>query len=92
MLQRPQMAALAASRTARSSPLACLKLLQCPGTQAPPALPCPAGTSSVLFLGRPGVGKTTCIREMARIMSDELHRCADRGVLVLHLELHHMLA
>lgn len=30
--------------------------------------------NSVLFLGRPGVGKTTVIREMARVLSDELHK------------------
>lgn len=30
--------------------------------------------SSILFLGRPGVGKTTVIREMARVLSDELHK------------------
>lgn len=30
--------------------------------------------TSVLFLGRPGVGKTTVIREMARVLSDELHK------------------
>lgn len=29
---------------------------------------------SVLFLGRPGVGKTTAIREIARTLSDELHK------------------
>ncbi|GBG61423.1 hypothetical protein CBR_g20454 [Chara braunii] len=29
---------------------------------------------SVLFLGRPGVGKTTVIREMARVLSDVLHK------------------
>ena len=28
----------------------------------------------MLFLGRPGVGKTTVIREMARVLSDELHK------------------
>ena len=28
----------------------------------------------MLFLGRPGVGKTTVIREMARVLADELHR------------------
>jgi len=33
----------------------------------------PSG-ESVLFLGRPGVGKTTVIREMARVLSDELHK------------------
>lgn len=30
--------------------------------------------NSLLFLGRPGVGKTTVIREMARVLSDELHK------------------
>ncbi|KAK9868069.1 hypothetical protein WJX84_002053 [Apatococcus fuscideae] len=30
--------------------------------------------SSILFLGRPGVGKTTVIREMARTLADELHK------------------
>ena len=30
--------------------------------------------NSILFLGRPGVGKTTGIREMARVLSDELHK------------------
>ncbi|BDA41586.1 Uncharacterized protein ycf45 [Coccomyxa sp. Obi] len=30
--------------------------------------------NSVLFLGRPGVGKTTVIREMARILSDDLRK------------------
>eukprot|EP00959_Pyramimonas_sp_CCMP1952_P320680 6710668-Pyramimonas_sp.AAC.1 len=29
---------------------------------------------SILFLGRPGVGKTTVIRELARVLSDELHK------------------
>lgn len=29
---------------------------------------------SMLFLGRPGVGKTTVIRELARVLSDELHK------------------
>lgn len=29
---------------------------------------------SLLFLGRPGVGKTTVIREIARVLSDELHK------------------
>ena len=33
----------------------------------------PSG-ESVLFLGRPGVGKTTVIREMARVLSDELRK------------------
>ena len=33
----------------------------------------PSG-ESVLFLGRPGVGKTTVIREMARVLSDELKK------------------
>ncbi len=30
--------------------------------------------NSVLFLGRPGVGKTTVIREMARVLADDLHK------------------
>ena len=34
----------------------------------------PAVPNSVLLLGRPGVGKTTVIREMARVLSDELHK------------------
>ena len=29
---------------------------------------------SILFLGRPGVGKTTVIREMARVLSDEMNK------------------
>jgi stage III sporulation protein SpoIIIAA len=29
---------------------------------------------SMLFLGRPGVGKTTVIREIARVLSDVLHK------------------
>lgn len=29
---------------------------------------------SILMLGRPGVGKTTKLREMARILSDDLHK------------------
>ena len=29
---------------------------------------------SILFLGRPGVGKTTVIREISRVLADELHR------------------
>ncbi|KAL2325207.1 hypothetical protein Fmac_024265 [Flemingia macrophylla] len=29
---------------------------------------------SVLFVGRPGVGKTTVMREIARVLSDELHK------------------
>jgi stage III sporulation protein SpoIIIAA len=29
-----------------------------------------AGDESILFLGRPGVGKTTVIRELARVLSD----------------------
>ncbi len=37
----------------------------------------PTGTApppSILFLGRPGVGKTTVIREMARVLADDLRR------------------
>ena len=30
------------------------------------------GSESILFLGRPGVGKTTVIREIARVLSDDL--------------------
>lgn len=30
--------------------------------------------NSLLFLGRPGVGKTTVIREMARVLADKLHK------------------
>ena len=30
--------------------------------------------NSVLFLGRPGVGKTTVIREMARVLADDLKK------------------
>jgi stage III sporulation protein SpoIIIAA len=29
---------------------------------------------SILFMGRPGVGKTTKLREMARILADDLHK------------------
>eukprot|EP00798_Chlamydomonas_sp_ICE-L_P019384 gene19384-26033_t len=29
---------------------------------------------SILFLGRPGVGKTTAIREISRMLADELHK------------------
>ncbi|KAI3982034.1 hypothetical protein MKX01_018940 [Papaver californicum] len=29
---------------------------------------------SILFLGRPGVGKTTVMREMAHVLADELHK------------------
>jgi stage III sporulation protein SpoIIIAA len=29
---------------------------------------------SILFLGRPGVGKTTALRELARVLADELHK------------------
>ena len=32
------------------------------------------GNESILFLGRPGVGKTTVIREIARVLSDELSK------------------
>eukprot|EP00200_Dunaliella_tertiolecta_P012268 CAMPEP_0202373952 /NCGR_PEP_ID=MMETSP1127-20130417/4887_1 /ASSEMBLY_ACC=CAM_ASM_000462 /TAXON_ID=3047 /ORGANISM="Dunaliella tertiolecta, Strain CCMP1320" /LENGTH=759 /DNA_ID=CAMNT_0048970985 /DNA_START=140 /DNA_END=2420 /DNA_ORIENTATION=+ len=30
--------------------------------------------ASILFLGRPGVGKTTAIREVSRALSDDLHK------------------
>jgi hypothetical protein len=33
-----------------------------------------AANLSLLFLGRPGVGKTTAIREIARTLSDVLHK------------------
>jgi hypothetical protein len=33
-----------------------------------------AAPNSILFLGRPGVGKTTVIREMARVLADHLHK------------------
>ena len=29
---------------------------------------------SILFLGRPGVGKTTKLREISRLVADELHK------------------
>lgn len=29
---------------------------------------------NILFVGRPGVGKTTVMREIARVLSDELNR------------------
>ncbi|CAI9117186.1 OLC1v1018532C1 [Oldenlandia corymbosa var. corymbosa] len=29
---------------------------------------------SILFIGRPGVGKTTVIREISRVLADELHK------------------
>ena len=35
---------------------------------------CPAVPNSILFLGRPGVGKTTVIREMARVLADDLQK------------------
>lgn len=39
--------------------------------------------NSVLFLGRPGVGKTTVIREMARILSDDLKKRVVRSTSTL---------
>eukprot|EP00245_Coleochaete_scutata_P013774 TRINITY_DN5707_c0_g2_i2.p1 TRINITY_DN5707_c0_g2~~TRINITY_DN5707_c0_g2_i2.p1 ORF type:complete len:482 (+),score=112.76 TRINITY_DN5707_c0_g2_i2:216-1661(+) len=33
-----------------------------------------SANQSILFLGRPGVGKTTVIREMARVLADELKK------------------
>jgi len=50
-----------------------------------PLIDCTAVPNSVLFLGRPGVGKTTVIREMARVLSDELHK---RVVIVVSRNLH----
>ena len=38
-----------------------------------------SSTESILFLGRPGVGKTTVIRELARVLADE---CRRRVVIV----------
>ena len=35
------------------------------------------GGSSVLLLGRPGVGKTTAIREIARVLSSAVERKRD---------------
>jgi stage III sporulation protein SpoIIIAA len=35
---------------------------------------CAAANLPILFLGRPGVGKTTAIREIARTLSDELRK------------------
>lgn len=32
------------------------------------------GGQSLLFLGRPGVGKTTVIREIARVLADDFHK------------------
>ena len=43
--------------------------LRMPAEHAVPAVP-----NSVLFLGRPGVGKTTVIREMARVLADDLKK------------------
>jgi stage III sporulation protein SpoIIIAA len=40
---------------------------------------CHAANVPLLFLGRPGVGKTTAIREMSRTLADEL---AQRVVIV----------
>lgn len=33
-----------------------------------------SGGASVLFMGRPGVGKTTAIRELSRLLADDLQR------------------
>ena len=43
----------------------------------PPPAPLRAVPNSVLFLGRPGVGKTTVIREMARVLTGG---CAQLGI------------
>lgn len=48
---------------------ASLTLTQCATVAFGDAVP-----NSILFLGRPGVGKTTVIREMARVLADELHK------------------
>ena len=40
--------------------------------------------NSVLFLGRPGVGKTTVIREMARVLADDLRKRVVRGFLAFY--------
>ena len=45
----------------------------------PPPLPCTV-PNSVLFLGRPGVGKTTVIREMARVLSGAVGWVGGQGV------------
>ena len=42
--------------------------------QAGPSISRCAVPNSLLFLGRPGVGKTTVIREMARVLADDLHK------------------
>jgi len=42
----------------------------------PPVSCLPAVPTSVLFLGRPGVGKTTVIREMARVLSGAQQRAS----------------
>jgi tRNA uridine 5-carbamoylmethylation protein Kti12 len=44
--------------------------------------------NSVLFLGRPGVGKTTVIREMARVLADDLHKRVVRQGHPIRLFLH----
>ena len=41
---------------------------------------------SILILGRPGVGKTTKLREMARVLADDLHK----RVIVIDLSLIHI--
>lgn len=51
---------------------------QNPSTRARPSRP-RADPRSILFLGRPGVGKTTVIRELARTLADD---CGRRVVIV----------
>ncbi|XP_075647744.1 uncharacterized protein ycf45 isoform X1 [Castanea sativa] len=38
---------------------------------------------SILFVGKPGVGKTTVMREIARVLADEFHKRVVRSVAVI---------